>query len=306
VVAKAWHWPTEKGGIIHLDVVSKKLTWVTRDPLAQSGPFCSHDGASVFYNRFRPLRPGEEKYDTPGHGIMPDGLWAHDRTSGKTRKISDSRSHDDFDNPASPRAKIYALVASEKKYLAARRVTLPGWQIVTFPKDDRIVDKGRWAHDGSYLVLSVRPKPESLFVGPTAYLFYTPEGQLIREVPWAALQPGSARWTKPMPDGLYAVGKDGRMRRVNPWSGVIEELSFQVTLTKGLFTFDVAPNGDISYSLGNTGIRIVSPSGEEVPIPIPGSSHPVFSPNGEYLAFLGAAAKANTKLVIVERQGGKT
>ncbi len=303
VVAQAVRGGDEIEGIVRLDVATKALTWVIKDPLVQSGPFCSHDGQIVFFNRFRPSRPDEP--DELGHGIQPIGLWAHDRKSGTTWKVSESFRYSGFPRPASPASRAYVLVPIEGRLPS---LTLPpGWRILRLPRDRREVVTGRWAQDGSYIVLAVKAPGSRLFQAPVSYQVYSPAGDLIREVSREVLaQLPQHREVKAAREGVYVVGKDGWFRRLDPWSGVIEQVPVRVEVSAfTLFTFGVSPDGRIAYSLlfhrknePDIGLRVAEPSGSVVQVD-PSGSHPEFSPNGEYLAVTQwRPALGNAKLIV--------
>lgn len=313
LAVKASDWETERGGIVHIDVLRKKQIWVTRNPLTKD-PFYSHDGSLVFYYRMR-TDPGIQE------GHVPDGMWEHRMETRKTRAIG-FLDTDNFRHPASPTEKVYALVAKEKG--PAFWPDLPGWRILPLPKDDHVVDSAhvsQWASDGSYLVLDVKgectKKIETLHVvgqgtvtnvsydcKKTAFSFYDAAGHLIRNVPKAALHLPTYPYPKALRESLYAFGRDGRLRRLSPWTGQTEELPVEMRVEKGLFTFDVSGTGGVVYSRDDSpaGVWITSTLGvtpERISV---AGAHPRFSRNGEYVAFIRRDRGANGVLVILKRE----
>ncbi len=311
VVVKEWDWDTETGGIVYIDVSSKKKISITRNPLAKD-PFCSFDGSEVFYYKFR--KDGGS-----------DGMWEYDLKSGKTRKIGDA-STDYIRNPASPTEKVYALVAGEKKYLRFLTMKLSDWKVLSFPKDHhQMVGAGsnsQWANDGSYLMLSLQDKGEvERFYdagqkrwiesvsggGNRTFNFYDTEGQLINTISPEKFQDlGYGPIAKG--DGVYWFGKDGRLRRLNPKTGITEELPQQVTIHKKmLFTFDVSATKEVActqynpYDRKNESLWVASIYGDRVQRISEKGSLPVFSKTGEYIAFIRQDGKGNGILVIMQR-----
>ena len=107
LVAKAWDMTAQTGGIVYIDVASKKTLWLTHFPFAKD-PFCNFDGSLVFY------------YKMSKDGLRGDGLWEYNLKTRKTRRVGNA-STEYFSNPASPNGNIYALVAGKREVVPSFR-----------------------------------------------------------------------------------------------------------------------------------------------------------------------------------------
>lgn len=269
------------GGIVYIDVVTKKKIWIIRN-IETGHPFCSYDGSLIFYYKM-----AEHWKDS--------AIWVYDLKSGKKQKIGYANTSF-FRNPASPTGKAFALVGIGEKYQRIWETKLLDWHILFFPKESNIGYGGaEWAKDGSYLMLflitGVQWDSEGgysvLRGGKDSYAFYDTKGQLIRNVPKPKLQPFHD--LKAMGDGMYFFRKDGRLRRLDPWSGKIEDLPLQVVISKGFnFQFDVSMNGEVAYTRNDheIGLWIDSIYGNKAQEISGKGTHPAFSKTGEYIAFI--------------------
>lgn len=318
LVAKEYDQFEQAGGIVHINVETKKVTWVTKNPLTKD-PFCNYDGTTIFYYRLR------ENPKIEPEGLEFDGVWAYDLKTKKTNKIGTLSPDKVAINLTSPAQNIYALVARDRKYLPELKINLPGWRILRLPADDRLQPDGsllsQWARDGSYLALTVRDKNKPTERHPFhkvgILVFLDPEGRQLSKVPYAALQqePGvTPYFFAASGDGLYFFGKDGRLRKVNPRTGGIEQSPLQVTLKeKHSFTFDVASTGEVIYTKLDdikSGERpllwLTTVSGKPSYSLGILAHHPRLSPMGDYLAVIQRGNRGNGVLTVLQRPANPT
>ena len=109
--------------------------------------------------------------------------------------------------------------------------------------------------------------------------------------------------------------KDGRLRKLDPWSGAIEDLPLQVVISKGFnFQFDASINREVAYTRNDhkIGLWIDSiPMNKAQEISEEGT-FPVFSKSGEYIAFIKEAIDPNDPhsfswvLVVMKRNSKMT
>mgnify|MGYP001562130583 FL=1 len=293
------------GGIVHINIESKKKALITREILTKN-PFCNYDGSFVFYFQWQ---EDPKQYER----MISGGIWMHDLKTGKKQEIGYAIT-DYFKNPASPTEKVFALIGVEKQYLQIWKANLPDWKILYIPKDRSMTRSyggsvSQWASDGSYFMLNVIDYNER---GKDSFIFYDKKGRLIRNIPVSEVQ---AVRLKIMGDGVYFFREDGRLRRLNPWTGKIEDLPLQVVISKGFnFQFDASMNREVAYTRNDheIGLWIDSIHGNKAQEISEEGTFPVFSRSGEYIAFIKEAIDPNDPhsfswvLVVMKRNSKMT
>lgn len=280
-VAKKWDYQRETGGIVYINVINKQEILITQNPLTKN-PFCNYDGSSVFYFQWQE-DPKQYESMISGSG----GIWMHDLKTGKKQKIGYALT-DSFENPASPTEKVFALIGVEKQYLQIWKANLPNWKILYVPEDSSMTRSyvgsvSQWASDGSYFMLKVIDYNER---GKDSFIFYDKKGRLIRNVPVSEVQ---AVRLKAMADGVYFFREDGQLKRLNPWTGKIEDHPLQVVISKGFnFQFDISAIGEVVYTRSDQeiGLWIDSIYGKQEQEISEEGTLPVFSKTGKYIAFI--------------------
>ncbi|MBI5141471.1 MAG: hypothetical protein HZA20_04660 [Nitrospirae bacterium] len=293
------------GGIVHIDLASRKKTWIERDPMNKT-PSCSHDGSIVFYSKIhpKPQVASDGTFEITGDdddASRPSSqeVRSYNLKSGMNEKVA-QMSIDFLKHPASPTANIFALVTPRKENLKQIKVNLPGWKLVTFPTTDEERNCGgdsQWSTSGKFLVFDTESPQDGRH-----YAFYDANGVLIRRL--ADTRMNSKGNVKALDDGMYFFRKDGQLMRFDPWADKLEELPLKIEIRpKKYFRFDISPkkeiayirhdkNGELwSYSLTSKQDRIISVNG--------GSQS--FSPDGRYLGIIIEDSSGNGTIAIMQR-----
>ena len=293
LLVKEW-----SSGTSLVDTTTGKKTQAPDPPLSVYSRSCSFDGTGIFYNAFNWMEVA-----------WPVGLWEFDVTTGKMRnagKISDALGNGPEITP-SPTEKTLAVVSLEKKdHLHSKKYNLPGWRVLYFPRDGRKRDDdvgAVWASDGSYLMLGFRDGSQDRVVtdyetrqrelqrgkGRTWTEFYDNRGRLIKSL---ARSTRNRFVTTPVarPEGVYWFRDDGVMMRLNARAGFAEEkvcMPSPPMPKRGYYGFDISPQGEIAYEEGNR-ILMASGTGSLATLIVIANhaSFPLFSPTGEYLAYI--------------------